>query len=119
MMKTLANCSAVEFLRQTNKIIKNVKSWLNVTEVVEIFKSDKPTKEKIEEMLDKMLDEYPSATAEVFGLVCFIDPKDLDKYKGIEIMTAAMETLTSEEVIGFFTSFLKLGNLSISDIAKA
>ena len=37
-VKTLANCTDVEFLRQTNKIRKAVEKWLTDTDIANIRK---------------------------------------------------------------------------------
>ena len=41
-MKNLANCTPVEFLRQTNKIRHSVEGWLKETGIMEVRKN-KPT----------------------------------------------------------------------------
>lgn len=125
-MKTLANCTPREFLAQTHKISKRTASWLSKTEVLEIRKN-KPeitpemTPEQIEkaqqeqarkninEMLDRMLGEFPEETAELLGLLCFIEPEDLDNHRMVELLAAATELLNCPEVIGFFTSLMRLG----------
>lgn len=150
-MKTLANCNAVDFLTQTNKIRKAVAKWLTDTDILNIRKNvpEMPAKKPLEypkgvseeekekllaeyleeqkqrsaehyeavqeqvkknltEMLDKALDEYPMETLEILGMVCFVDKKDLEKTKGIDLLNGAVEAFTDDEVVRFFTSLVSL-----------
>lgn len=126
-MKNLANCSVREFLAQTNKIRKSVSNWLNLTKVMEIRHhipdvpegtSDEEKKALMEaqvkknlaEMMDAILEKHPEETAEILGLLCFIDPKDLDNYKMTDLLSSFSEMMENKEVITFFTSLLKLVN---------
>ena len=134
-MKTLANCSPREFLAQTNKIRKLAADWIEKTRILEIRKqmpaiTDEMTAEEIQEaarqqakanimkMLDAMLDEYPNETADLLGLVCFIDPEDLDNYQMVDIFKAATELISSQDVIDFFISLARLGLMDISTEPK-
>lgn len=130
-LKTLANCSPREFLAQTNKIRKVTADWLDKTRILEI-RQTKPeitdgmteeesiearrqqAKKNIMKMLDAMLDEYPDETANILGLVCFIEPEDLDNYKMSDILKAATELISNPDVIDFFISLARLGRMSTS-----
>ena len=133
-MKTLANCTPKEFLVQTNKIRKSAEKWLSLTKIMEIRKRlpeveadaseedkmaalEKQVRLNLSTMLDAILDEYPDETAELLGLLCFIDPKDLDNHSMLEILANVTEILNSEEVLSFFTSLAQLGNRGILTIA--
>ena len=133
-MKTLANCTPREFLAQTNKIRKSAAKWLTLTKILEIRKtlpeakagaSAEEKKAALEEqvrlnlssMLDAILEKYPDETAELLGLLCFIDPDDLDNHSMIEILANVTEILNSEEVLSFFMSLAQLGNKGILTIA--
>lgn len=150
-MKTLANCNAVDFLTQTNKIRKAVAKWLTDTDILNIRKNvpempklkpleypkdvsdeekeklfeeyqkerekvleghEKAKREQVKknlmEMLDKALDEFPMETLEILGMVCFVDKKDLEKTKGIDLLNGAMDAFADDEVIRFFTSLVSL-----------
>ena len=124
-MKTLANCNPREFLVQTNKIRKSVIKWLDDTKILEIrankpqFTEDATEEEKktatieqiktnLSEMLDAMLDEHPEETAELLGLLCFIEPSDLDNHTMPELLNAFTEIINCPEIIGFFTSLMQL-----------
>lgn len=134
-MKTLANCSPREFLVQTNKIRKAVSNWLSLTKVLEIRKNlpkyaDNATEEErraaitkqiqdnANAMLDAILDEHPEETAELLGLICFIEPEDLDNHSMNEFFGAISEILNSREVLDFFISLAKLGSMNTSAAAK-
>ena len=135
-MKTLATCSPVEFLVQTNKIRRYVERWLSLTKIMEIrkrlpaFEDDMSEEEKkqatmqqvkknINAMLDSVLEEYPAETAELLGLLCFIEPEDLNNHTMLEFIPAITELLENQEVLSFFTSLAKLGQTSISGGVKA
>lgn len=133
-MKTLANCNAVDFLTQTNKIRKAVAKWLADTEILEIRKNVPPypeiaddvsaeekaeimaefnervqeqSKENFMAMIDSALGEHPQETTELLGLICFVEPEDVAKMKGIELVNEGMNALLDEEVLRFFTSLVK------------
>ena len=66
-MKTLANCNAVDFLTQTNKIRKAVAKWLTDTDILNIRKNvpDMPQFKPLEypkgvsdDEKEKLFDEY-------------------------------------------------------------
>lgn len=124
-MKNLANCNVREFLTQTNKIRKSVANWLSLTQILEIRKNvpvipdgvskeeekaimTEQAKKNFSDMLDSVLDKHPEETAEMLGLMCFIDPKDLDKHKMTELFSSFDEMINCEEVISFFTSLVSL-----------
>lgn len=125
-MKTLANCTPREFLAQTHRISKRTSTWLSKTQILEIRKNQ-PTitpdmtpeeaeqarqdqvRKNLTDILDRMLGDYPDETAELLGLLCFIEPEDLDNHRMVEILAAATELINCPEVIGFFTSLMRLG----------
>lgn len=135
-MKTLVNCNPKEFLVQTNKIRKSVANWLSLTKVMEIRKGKpnipdgataeerkKATQDQVMKnltaMLDSILDEYPDETAELLGLMCFVEPSDLENHKMTEFLGAFSEIISCPEVISFFTSLMQLEQMNTSDTAKA
>lgn len=134
-MKTLATCNPKEFLIQTNKIRKSVANWLSLTKVLEIRKAkpDIPAdatpeqrkyalqdqvKKNLSAMLDSVLDEHPEETAELLGLMCFVDPDDLENHRMTEFLGAFSEIINCPEVISFFTSLMQLDQKNISGTAK-
>lgn len=135
-MKTLANCSPVEFFVQTNKIRKSVDKWLTLTKVMEIRcrapiftdgMTDEEQKEEVQKqikknltaMLDSILEEHPKETAELLGLLCFVEPEDLENHTMFEFMGATAELINNPEVISFFTSLARLENMIGLDMEKA
>ena len=129
-MKTLANCKPSEFLAQTNKIRKSVAKWLEVTDIMNIrkrpidIKADateeekkvalaKQVRENLNDMFEQILDKHPDETLELIALLCFVEPKDVDKHPMMEYLTAVSELLNDEAVISFFTSLVRLGNSGI------
>ena len=134
-MKNLANCTVREFLAQCNKIRKNVANWLELTQIMEIRKTQpkftddmteeerriairEQAKENLNKMLDSMLEKHPEETADLLGLMCFVEPQDLDDYKVSEFFGAYNEMINCEEVIDFFTSLVRLVNKGSSGTAK-
>ena len=134
-MKTLATCSPVEFLVQSNKIRRSVESWVTMTKVMEIRKrlpelpqGAKPedvkkarqeqAKKNFSAILDSVLEEHPQETAELLGLLCFIEPEDLENHSMLEIISAVNELIPSPEVLNFFTSLTQLVQTVTSDTAK-
>lgn len=135
-MKTLANCSPREFLVQSNKIRKSVAKWLSLTKLLDIRKNLPAIPEDATEderrdaiakqvqanataMLDAILDDHPEETAELLGLLCFVEPDDLDNHSMTEFFGAISEILNSREIIDFFTSLVSLGSGNSSGSAKA
>lgn len=124
-MKNLANCTPREFLRQTGRIKKHVQDWLTLTGIMEIRKRlpklpvdvsvedrrkamAEQSKANLSAMFDAICEEHPDESAELLGMLCFIEPEDIDKYKMSDLLGAFSELLNCEEVIDFFTSLIRL-----------
>ncbi len=133
-VKTLANCTEVEFLRQSNKIRHAVEKWLTVTDIANIRKrvakleeipadANDETRKRITEkneqlkkeqvdanfnaILDAMLEEHPEETVEIIRLCCFVEPGD--KSKPITYYLGAFSQMMQDgDVINFFTSLVNL-----------
>lgn len=135
-MKTLANCNPREFLVQTNKIRKSVANWLELTKVLEIRKTMpviapdatkaerkeaaiEQAKKNVMAMLDAVLEDHPEETAELLGLLCFIEPNDLENHTMQELFGVFDELINCKEVVSFFISLTQLGQTGISVSAKA
>lgn len=135
-MKTLANCTPREFLKQTNRIRIAADEWLTATKILEIRQrmpelpeATKPdSKEELKEniearrkafadqmrnntfaMLEAMLDTNADKTEELLCLVCFVEPKDANKHTMSEYLACLGELLTDAGVLSFFDSLVKLG----------
>jgi hypothetical protein len=144
-MKHLANCDALDFLRQTNKIRKAVEGWLKATKIMDIRKNmpkldpitddmDEAQKAKITEknrvktkeqikknmsaILDAALDENAEKTLEVLALMCFVEPQDANSHKATEYIKAFGEMIADEDVLDFFTSLMRLEQKGILDISS-
>lgn len=134
-MKTLANCSPVEFLVQTNKIRRSAEKWLTLTQIMEIRKRmpaipksataddikkarQEQAKKNFSAILDSVLEEHPQETAELLGMLCFIEPDDLGNHSMLEIISSVNELVASQEVLSFFTSLTQLVQTVTSDTAK-
>lgn len=140
-MKNLANCSGVEFLTQTNKIRKYVQNWLKETKVLEIRKNkpkkipimnemtdeekeavkeknkkleQEQAKKNISDMLDSCLETHAEQTLKLLGMMCFIEPSDIESVKVTELLAEFGEIVSDEGVIRFFTSLMKLDVMNIS-----
>lgn len=135
-MKNLANCTLREFLRQTNKIRKAVKKWMDDTKIIEIRTRLPEMKDiadagaraaamrrqgvkNVDDILDAALEKYPDETAEIIGLCCFKESEELDDLKVSDILGAAREMIDDPEVVGFFTSLARLETMRGSRDAKA
>lgn len=141
-MKNLANCKPSEFLKQTNRIKKAVEKWLSATEVLEIRKRipdlivitddmgaaekkkaalanrDKrqaQTMKNLSDMFDAVADKHPNETLELLALLCFVEPEDVDDHPVKEYIRSITEMLGDEDVMGFFTSFRRWGQLGTPD----
>ena len=134
-MKNLANCDPLEFLVQTNKIRKSVSKWLTLTGIMEIRKTlpelpkdisaeerkkavQKQVELNLNRIFDVILDEHPNETAELLGLLCFIDPDDLCNHKMSELLGSVSNLISCPEVISFFTSLTQMGKTGISNSAN-
>lgn len=140
-MKNLANCSGVEFLTQTNKIRKYVQNWLKETNVLEIrkhrpkltpitnemsaeekeaVKAENAAKEQeqarknISDMLDSCLETHAEQTLRLLGMMCFVEPAEIETVKVTDLLGEFGEIISDEGVIRFFTSLMKLDVMNIS-----
>lgn len=130
-IKTLANCSPRDFLVQTNRIRRRAADWLTLTQIAEIRKrtpvytedmdddakkeaARKQARKNIFAMMDSALEEHPDETAELLGMLCFIEPEDLNNHNMLEFLAPATELINNPQVIDFFISLVRLGQMDIS-----
>lgn len=133
--KNLANCTPIEFLRQTNRIRKSAEKWLKALDIDEIKKrmpdlttvEDKAERQKavmeqawanFGDILDNALEKHPEDTLEVLALACFVEPENVNDHKMSEYLQALAELINDEGVISFFTSLIRLGQMNISAALK-
>jgi len=129
-MKNLANCKPTEFLVQTNKIRKYAEKWLTVTGIPDIRKNvpsvkegqtkeerkkelEEAAKENLRKIFDAIMEDHPQETVELMGLMCFVEPEDVDNHPMSFYLESVSEILNDEAVLGFFTSLVNLGQRGI------
>lgn len=135
-MKTLANCTPREFLKQTNRIRISADKWLTATKILEIRRRmpelpapvetkdradlqkaiearkeafAKQTRENLFAMLEAMLETNAEETLELLALCCFVEPEDVDNHTMSEYLVSIGELLNDAGVISFFDSLVRLG----------
>lgn len=132
--KTLATCTGIEFLQQTNRIRHEVEGWIKETKVLEIRKrkaAKKPitddmspeekqatqaaneaarmqqVRQNISDMLDACLETHAEQTLRLLAMLCFIDKEDANNVPVTELLAAFGDMLGDEGVMRFFTSLTK------------
>lgn len=137
-MKNLATCKPSEFIQQTTKIKKAVEHWLTATDILNIRKripdiiqltedmseEDKlkaakknmesrraQARENLSDMFNAIFSEHPKETLELLGMLCFVEPEDIDNHPISEYLGSVYESLSDENVIRFFSLFRKWGLL--------
>lgn len=137
-MKNLANCTPREFVRQTNRIRKSAQNWLKLTDIVNIRRRlpkigesenvapevrkamlDKQAADNINAILEAVLEKHPDETVELLGLMCFIEPEELDNHKMSELLGGYAEMIGCSEVIDFFVSLAQLARIGGFGDARA
>jgi hypothetical protein len=125
-IKTLANCKPSEFMKQTNRIKRQVEQWLTDTDIMNIRKKlptipegatederktllKEQSMKNLSEILDSALEEHTDETLAILALCCFVpvekaDTKSIDFY-----MTAISDMMESDAVARFFTLLVRLG----------
>ena len=144
-MKNLANCKPSEFLAQTFKIKKEVEAWIRECGIVEIRaklpqiepipenasddekkriialntqRMRKKAMENMMEILDAALDKNAERTLRILALCCFVEPKDVDNHSMGEFLGAISEVLEDGNVINFFTSLARLGQMNMPKVSE-
>ena len=122
-MKTLANCTPREFMRQTVKMRKPFAEWLERTGISEIRKRmpegfdemdvDAQTRalseqgrRNLQDMLFTAFEKDEEGTLNVLALCCFIEPEQIDEYSMADYFKAVLEMLNNEVVRDFFMLFM-------------
>ena len=139
MLKNLANCGPKEFFVQTNKIRKLAKSWLIDTGMLDIRKTindlagdvasevgadadeaeitekaTAATLNKLDSILEKLLESDVDKTVELLCYCCFVEPKNADKHEMWEYLESITAMVTNEAVLSFFMSLAGLTRMTIS-----
>ena len=131
-MKTLANCTTVEFLKQSNKIRHAVSEYLTETKILDIRKNKPVIKDgmsedekkaalkeqarkNISDMLDAALEENAEATTRTLALLCFVeDAKEAENLDPAEVL----DVLMSERVLNFFTRLMQSGLIDTASTSQ-
>lgn len=125
-MKTLANCTLKEFLKQANKIRHEAEKLFVAADIAEIrkrtvkFTGEETPEEKeklitqqakknISDIIDNCLDRNVDLTVKVIGLMCFKTEKEAAEMEVTEFYDVAFELLTSQRVMDFFTKLVNSG----------
>lgn len=128
-MKTLANCTPVEFLRQTNKIRHAAADLMQSSGVIEIRKhmpqftgNESPAEHKelmnaqakknMDEILDALLETNAEKTAALFAMMCFMEPDEIENITAMDFIAPAMELLNNQAVIDFLQSLARLAQMN-------
>lgn len=136
--KNLVTCKPSEFLRQTNRIRKVAEKWLDDTQILkirnrkieglktvpkpgEVTESERAAiiksnadaiseqqKRNLTEILDNVMEKYPDETLELLGLMCFVEPCEVDNYPVTFYLRNFSEVISDKDVLGFFTSLIQL-----------
>lgn len=124
-MKTLANCTPVEFLKQTNQIRHFAADLFTKAGIKEIrarqpeLTGEESAEEKsqkikdqgaknLSDMLDALLEIDAEGTVKLLGMMCFMSPEDALASNGVDLLGNAMELLNSKPVMGFLMTLSKL-----------
>ena len=125
-IKTLANCTVKEFLKQANKIRHEVEDLFTVANIKEIrkniptFTGEETEEEKAEiirqqgrknisDILDNCLEKNVDKTVKVIGLMCFKTEKEAENMEVSEFYDVVFELLGSKRVMDFFTKLVNSG----------
>lgn len=136
-MRTIANLKGAEFLRAINRGRHAVEKLMKTTDVMGIWKrmpaqlperaaetaSDEEKKEaeqqrteavkaqikqNLNDILDTLLDTHADAVVECVMALCVLDPGEPEP-DGIELVMAAVDLVSDERVLNFFSKLKKSG----------
>ena len=122
--KTLANCTAREFLICCNKLRKKLEKYYKDCDIAKIRKNApdftgaetvserlemirEQGKKNLSDILDVMLEKNVDETIEIVGEMCFLTPEEVEKCTGAELMGAALDLISDTKVIDFFTKLVR------------
>ena len=72
-------------------------------------------KKNTSRMLTAILEEHPQETVELLGLMCFVEPENVDDHPVSYYLKAFSEVVNDEDVVSFFTSLMRLGQTGTSN----
>ena len=121
-MKTIAELKGAEFLRACNRVRHSVSDLLLKSDVMSISKQQpvflgnetkeereriltENGKEKVNMILDLLLDKYAEETNKALMQMCIVEAgEDPDVF---DVLIAAMDIVTSPKMLDFFTRLMK------------
>lgn len=127
-LKTLVNCSTVEFLQQVNQIRKKAAEYYDACQFKQIL-AEKPAypenaddaerlqiekdlnRRKRDRILDICMDENVEGTIEIIGLMCFKTRAEAEAMEANVLLGLALDLLASERVMDFLSKMAKSGLL--------
>lgn len=121
-MKTIADLKGADFLRACNRVRHTVGDLLAKSDVISITKEQpaltgkesaeereevltKHGKDKVNRILDLLLDKYAEETNAALMEMCVVEPGD--DVTGLDTAMAALEIVTTPKMIDFFTRLMK------------
>ena len=127
-MKTLINCTNIEFLTQANRIKSDVEAFLKETGINDIRRkktvySGKETneekkaleKKRVEDIWNEIFQatfvERPEMTVDIIAKMCFTTSDEIEKLSPTEITNLAILLLGNERINDFFTALSAWGLL--------
>lgn len=127
-MKTLINCTNIEFLTQANRIKSDVETFLKETGINVIRRkkteySGKETdeekkaleKKRVEDIWNEIFQatfvERPEMTIDIIAKMCFTTPDEIEKLSPTEITNLAILLLGDRRINDFFTALSAWGLL--------
>lgn len=133
-IKTLANCTLAEFLRQSNKIRKAAADFYKSSGIAEIRKHLPDVTGKTEEeakamlkeqnaknisdILDACLDTNAEKTIEIIGLFCFKEGNEVNDLTPADFLDVVVDLVSSERVMSFFIKLANMGQKSTEDTSQ-
>lgn len=117
-MKTLANCTPMEFAVQTCKITNRIKNYYGgIERINEKFKDIEDVKhENVFEIINYICNDNINETMALCGELCFMDGEkfaNLDPEKDDEDgIIALVDIFNSKRVVRFFTTVLNLQKIT-------
>lgn len=115
--KTLANCTAIEGLKQINKIKKHISGYYDeigvpalkekykkLTETEPPEKKDELSKQFMDDIFEAALEANAEKTIAIVGMLAFLTPEESAKLTLDEAYDIITESMKSRAVMDFFSS---------------
>lgn len=140
-MRCFTDLGPIECMQQMDRIAESLGAWISVTEVDKIRKrvpapseikpgmTDEERRSAVEDfqrrkndqaiknllaMVHAVFGEHPRETLELLALICCVPAEEAESHKLTEYLTVLTKALTSEDAMGFFTSFRLLVQMATS-----